>query len=124
MARFDSAVALALRLITRNGEESIIVRKTDGTPVDATKPWIPGAPTDAQVPVKAVWLNQSVLRQDSSILPEGHMSVIVAHSGLTITPDPATDRIVRASGEAWTIVTVETLNPNGQQIIHELTVVN
>jgi len=118
--RFASAIALALRLITKSGETSKIKRKTDGTPGDATKPWEPSAPTLANHDVKAVWLGQERSLITGELVKAGRQLVLVAASGMTIDPDPSVDHILRASGEKWTIQESRPLNPNGEKIIFEL----
>jgi hypothetical protein len=118
MARFDSSIATALRLIQKNGETSTIFRRAD-TPPDSSEPWNQDS-TETQYAADSVWLDASLDRPSGSAVQSGDQIVLVAASGLTITPDASMDRIERESGESWSIIAVRTLNPNGQQIIHEL----
>ena len=127
MARFDSAIALADRLIKKNGETSTLRRHVPGTPPDAAKPWIKGASTFTEFSVSAVWLEDDARfavgfrsRVEGALIKEGDRIVLIAAKGLTITPDPATDHIVRDDGERWTISHTERLRPNNQTILFEL----
>jgi len=120
VARFDSAIALALRLIQKNGEASIIYRRVDAAPPDATKPWTPGATTETAYPVYAVWVDARIARVPLTEVQAGDQEVLVPASGLTIIPDPVIDRLERADGTSWTIVAVSTLSPNGQVVMHQL----
>lgn len=123
MARFDSAIALALKLIKKNGETGTIRRPTDGTAADPAKPWEPGASTNSDQTASMVFLDQSMAREIGTVLTAGQQMVLIPASGLgTFVPDSSTDILLRASGEKWTIESVETLNPNGQLILHTLVV--
>ena len=130
MARFDSSIALAKRLIEKNGETATLRRPVDGTPPDAAKPWEPGAPTNLDASVSAVFLGQEAARVFGVTLKEGEQMVLVPSSDLAtagsdsgrFVPDPSTDKVVRASGELWTIVTSKPLDPNGQRILETLVV--
>lgn len=120
MAQYDSAIALALKLLTKFGETSTLTRKNEGTPPDTDKPWTPGTVDEDEYDVKAVWLDFDEKRVDGDIVKAGDQNVYVAASGLAISPDASTDHIIRASGEIWSIVGVKTLAPNGRLILHTL----
>jgi hypothetical protein len=119
---YDDEIATALELIAEFGETSTLRRTEPGDPPDTDQPWRTGAPTPADHSVSAVWLDWEVDRIDGELIKAGDQRVFVAASGMTVTPSPTVDRILRASGEEWTIVTVRTLNPNGETILHELQV--
>lgn len=123
MARFDNAIALAERLIKKNGEQSTLRRKVDGTPPDPTKPWKPGTPGFLDFPVSAVWLDFDARRIDGQLIKEGDQEVLIPASELgTALPDASTDHLVRVSGQEWEVIRVETLQPNEQLILHTLQV--
>lgn len=122
MARYTSATALALRLLTKNGEASSLVRRVDGAPADSAMPWLPGTPTETTYAVKAVWLDAELARPTGLTVQAGDQIVYVAASGLTVTPDASVDTIKRADGTRWSIIAVRTLSPNGELIMHELQV--
>lgn len=124
MARFDSAIALAKKLILKNGEAAILRRTTSTTPPDPTKPWKPGVGT-SDFPVSAVWLSAERSLVDGALIEAGSQVVLIPASDLGSTvPDASTDRILRASGQSWKIKEVKTLSPNGQLILHECEVEN
>lgn len=122
MARFDSAIALASRLIAKNGEEIKIRRREDGDPVDADKPWAPDEPTFDDADATGVFLSETEARQAGFLVKDGEQVVYVPASGLAVEPDPSVDSVVRASGEVWPIVKSEPLRPNGQNVLYVLTV--
>jgi hypothetical protein len=123
MAQYDGSIATALRLLTKFGEASALVRRVDPAPADPDEPWELGAPSETEYPVKAAWLNAEVSRGPFlGLVQEGDQVVYVAASGLSVTPDPSLDSIKRASGDRWSIEAVRTLSPNGQLIMHELLV--
>ena len=123
MARFDSAIALADRLITKNGEKAQLRRTTAGTTPDPSVPFERDDPTTQNFPTAAVWLSYKDNRVDGAIIRRGDQRVLVPAADLgSIEPNNITDSIVRASGEAWNIVEVKPLSPNGQKIIYELQV--
>lgn len=120
MARFDSAIVLAKKLILKNGETASLKRKVDAAPVDPQKPWEPGAPTLFSFPASVVFLNSEKSLVDGTLLKAGSQLALIPASDLGVmVPDASTDHLVRASGEKWTIVEVRTLAPNGQLILHE-----
>lgn len=129
MAEYDSAIAFAVRLIKKKGEQSIFRRRTDATPPDPAKPWEPGVSGESDTTVSAVWLDEeSVRRFGSTLIPgtivkERQQLVLIAGASLgTIIPNASTDTLVRASGEKWSLQKVNTLSPNGQVILHTLVV--
>jgi len=120
MARFDILIATAKRLLARNGETSTLSRATPGTPADPAKPWEPGAPGVTNTKVSAVWLNESVIRR-ATLAKEGEVFAILAGKDLKSDPDPATDVLIRADKSRWALIEVRPLNPNGQNLIFEVT---
>jgi len=130
MARFDSAIALAKRLILKNGETATLRRPVDGTLADATKPWegTAGTPHDAKVAM--VFLGEESARSFGLMLKSGEQMVLIAADDLATTgpssvrfnPDPSTDIILRADGERWSLVKRKPLKPNGQYILEILVV--
>ena len=118
MGVFDDQIATALALITENGELSTIEREAR-TP--GAKSWRPGS-TTTSFTARAVWLNYNLRRVDGERIKAGDQKVLIAASGLSITPDASTDKIVRADGQRWSIENVETLAPNGELILYTLQV--
>lgn len=121
MARFDSAIALVKRLIEKNGETATIRRPVDGSPPDASKPWEPGAATASDQTPSMVFLDQKAARDVGVLIKDREQAAFVPASDLgSFVPDASTDIVIRASGEKWSIVRVDTLSPNGQLIMHTL----
>ena len=120
MARFDSAIALAKKLITKNGQTVTLRTFTPSAGSDPAKPWKPGGnvPTD-QTPV-AVFLDYEQKYVDGDSVRAGDQRVFMPASGLTAPPD--IDGLVLRGTEQWKIVTIKPLNPNGQAIMFELQV--
>ena len=118
--KYDAQVALAKRLLEKYGETAKLVRTTPGAPADVNKPWEPGTPGVTSKNVSAVWLNHSVLRENT-LAKEGQIFAIVAASDLTSPPNPALDHVIRAKGARYSIEKSEPLDPSGQDIIYELT---
>lgn len=118
MAQYDNAIALARRLLAKFGETSTVRRQAPGTPPDASKPWEAGTATFTEYEVSAAWLFPEVERFDGSLVEAGDQIVYV--EPFAVTPSPSTDHVVRVSGERWTILSVRTLNPNGQVVLHTL----
>ncbi len=120
MARFDSAIALADRLITKNGEAAQLRRRTDGTAPDPSIPFERGEPATEDFPTAAVWLGYIDSRIDGTLVRRGDQRVLLPASDLgTVVPNNVTDSLVRASGEVWNIIEVKPLSPNGQKILYE-----
>lgn len=120
MAQYDGAVSLALRLITRFGETSTILRRSDTVP-DEDEPWNRTA-TETEYEVSAVWLDALTALRPGTVVPQGAQVVYVPASGLTVVPDAAIDQIMRADGSRWRIEEVKPLNPAGQPVMYELVV--
>jgi hypothetical protein len=117
---YTRQIATALRLIQKKGESSTLVRRVDGAASPSDEPWLPTTPTETSYTVSAVWLDAMVERPTGSTIQSGDQIVYVAASGLTVTPDAAVDTIKRATGDRWSIISVETLSPNGEVIMHTL----
>jgi hypothetical protein len=113
VAQFDTSIATAKRLIEKFGETSTHRRKADGAPPDPNQPWNPGTQTLTDTPVSAVWLDYDLSRIDGQTIKRGDQEVFIPGSDLPSAPDAST-----ASGEQWSIVSIETLSPNGQLILY------
>lgn len=118
MARFDSAIAVATKLIEKNGEVSKFVRST---PVAGSAPWEPAKPKVKTTDVRAVWLNRSILRAEA-LAKAGEAYVLISGASLDVPPDPTTDAMIRADKARYAIMHSEVLDPNGQLVLYELRV--
>lgn len=129
--RFDSAIRTAQRLIAKNGQDTILRRFSDAPAPDPDKPWRTGSTESDDVTVRAVFLNFGDLgRAGERYMPDtqvqtGDKLVLIAGGDLT-TPPELRDRLYREGGgpedEGFTIVNIQTLDPNGQQVLHQLQV--
>lgn len=120
MARFDSAIALAKRLITKNGQAVTLRTFTQVEGTDPNKPWKPGGKVQQDLPAVAVFLDYEQKYVDGDTVRMGDQRVFVPASGLTTAPE--VDGVVLRGSEQWKIITIKPLNPNGQQIMYELQV--
>lgn len=128
MARFDSAIKVAQRLIAKNGQDAILRRYSDAPAPDGDKPWRTGSPSSSGVPVRAVFLNMGDMGErymQGTEVQIGDKLVLIAGGDLAEPPD-LRDRIHRDGGgpddEGWSIIKVVSLDPNGQQVLHQLQV--
>lgn len=129
--RFDSAIRTAQRLIAKNGQDTILRRFSDAPAPDPDKPWRTGSTEPDDVTVRAVFLNFGDLgRAGERYMPDtqvqtGDKLVLIAGGDLTAAPE-LRDRLYREGGgpddEGFTIVNIQTLDPNGQQVLHQLQV--
>lgn len=129
MARFDKFIALAQRLIAKNGQDTILRLYTDAPEADADKPWRTGAPASSDTTVKAVFLNFGDLGRagerymDATDIQIGDKLVLIA-GGVLASPPALRDRLYREGGgpgdPGFGILKVETLDPNGQAVLHKL----
>lgn len=120
MARFDSAIALAQKLIKKNGQTVTLRGFTAGAAPDPAKPWKPGANTPVDQPAVAVFLNYEQKYVDGDTVRVGDQLVFMPASGLTSSPE--VEGLVLRGSEQWKIITIKPLSPNGQQIMYELQV--
>ena len=123
MARFDSAVALAKRLIEKNGQAITLRSFTAAAAPDPAKPWEPGANTPVDATVNAVFLEYGLNYIDGTVVQTGDQKVLVPSTdtaGAAISPK--LDGEVLRGAESWKIISLNPLNPNGQSIIYELQV--
>lgn len=130
MARFDSAIALAKRLITKNGQQVTLRTFTAGTPADSNKPWKPGTNVPVNQTAMAVFLDYSQsyitgfqslgLQVGAEPIRAGDQRVFMPADGLT--SPPTVEGLLLRGSETWKIMAVKPLNPNGQAIMYEMQV--
>lgn len=128
MARFDRSIKMAQKLIARNGQDAILRRFSDAPVPDVDKPWRTGSPSYSDEAVKAVFLNLGDAGErymDGTEVQIGDKLVLIAGGDLTSSPN-LRDRIYSGGGgpgdAGWSIMRVVTLEPNGQQVLHQLQV--
>lgn len=116
MARFDSAIALAKRLIKKNGQ-AVTLRTFAPGEADPAKPWKPGENAPIDQLVDAVFLDYEQKYIDGELIRSGDQRALLPAEGLT--SPPTVDGLILRGAEVWKIVTVGPLNPNGQAIMYE-----
>jgi hypothetical protein len=121
VARFDSAIALAIRLLAKNGQNVTLRGFTPGAPVDPTKPWRPSANTASNQTVKAVFLDYEQKYIDGTTIQSGDQKALLPSVDiLNAAIAPELEGLVVRGSELWRILDVGTLAPNGQTIMFEL----
>jgi hypothetical protein len=120
MARFDSAIALAKKLIKKNGQAVTLRGFTAGAAPDPAKPWKPGGNVAADQTIVAVFLDYEQRYIDGQTIRTGDQRVFMPAEGLTAPPE--VEDLVLRDLEVWKVVAVKPLNPNGQAILYELQV--
>lgn len=121
VGRFARFQAIATRLLTRYGEKSTYRRRVVGEP-SPTTPWLDGTllpPTEKKV--DAAWFDYDVSRVDGTLVRQGDVEVFVSAKQLNMTPEVATDQLVRVNGQVWTIVRFTTIAPNEDLILYIFT---
>lgn len=117
MARFDNAIALAKRLIAKNGQTVTLRGYANAAPADPDKPWRPGPASPSDQPIEAVFLDYEQQYIDGELVRSGDQRVYMPAEGLTAAPE--INGTVLRGAEVWKIVGLKPLNPNGQPIMYE-----
>ncbi len=128
MARFDNAIALATKLITKNGQPGVLTRSSE-VPDDVDEPWNGGTVTDT--PEDVIVVTFPLEEKEDDTLNLGNFTekdakwVIMAAEGVSQTPAPKDKLAFTSEGsqKTWNIDSLSVLDPNGQQIIYELIVI-
>lgn len=109
MARFNYGpiTKTAKKLIDKFGYDAVIRRKVGSTTTD--------------YPVVIVMTEYLPREKDGALILATDRKALLSASGLTITPDPETDKLVENS-KVLRIVTVTPTAPAGVPIIYELQV--
>lgn len=119
MARFESARALAQRLLLRNGV-SATLRRYSETVADASKPWRSGTTTatDYTAPMVFVPAGEDDSYVEGQLTHMAGIKILIAGDDLTVTPN-LKDEVINGS-DTWRIVNVKTVEPNNEQVVHVL----
>jgi hypothetical protein len=124
MGEYDSALALALRLIKKKGRAVTLRQYSDAPVPDANKPWRVGQPTPTDLPGFAVLLDFGDMGEHympGTEVQVGDKLVLMPASGLAAAPQ-LRDVLVFGAEEPWAIVTVQTLEPGGVPVLHSMQV--
>ena len=125
MGRFDSAIEVAYKLISRNGQRVVLRRFVPPDQSATATPWKPAESTAVDTPALAVFLPYKLADYKQQFAPDdairvGDLRALVAAKGLTIPPD--INGVLVRDGAEMKIISIRPLNPNGQDIIFELQV--
>ena len=123
MAEYDSAIALAKRLIAKKGTQVTLRTFAAGALPDANEPWRAGTNTPTNQTVVAVFLDYEQKYVDGTTIRMGDQRVFMPATdtlGAAITPE--VDGLVIRGSETWKIVKPKPLNPGDQMVMFELQV--
>ena len=123
MARFDSAIKLAQRLIKKNGQEVIWRQVLDARLLDADKPWLGGKNRTADKKVMICFI--PVENKDERKLFQyltGTEVQIGRLAGLmaAVNFEPTAEDYVMRSGTQLRIKTLDALQPNAQSVLYTI----
>ena len=119
MPVYTQQIATAKRLLAKYGQSVSVYSYSDNTP-DATKPWRTSAPTSSVQTGTAAFFDYDVKHIDGELIHVGDKKVLLAAKGLTSKPTPKGE--IRVGADIWKIVNVNTLSPNGEDILYTLQV--
>lgn len=118
MSVYTRPAATALRLLEKYGQHMTLTTRTTGTYVPATGT---SAVTEAGQTVTGAVFDYPAHKIDGTLIRVGDKQVIVAASGLTVTPAPGMS-VTDVDGNVFEVITAEALNPAGTAVIHTLQV--
>ena len=120
VGRFTSARALSARLILKNGEKSTHVRVVDAA---GAQPWRRSASPDTSTVVDAAWFEFEQDRINDDLIRTGDREVFIPATALgTVVPDQTTDYMIRVDLSRWQVISVRTVQPNEDLVLHILQV--
>lgn len=121
MARFDRAIATALKLIKKNGQE-VVWRKVSTSIPDTAKPWLNGSatPVDKDCVICFLPINKEMREMLTFIRGTEVLGGSVAGlmGAVDFTPSPV-DTVIR-DGVVYTINNLDILAPNGQVVLYTI----
>lgn len=123
MGEYDSAIALAKRLLKKKGQPVTLRSLTAAPAPDPSKPWYPGANAPTDWTVDAVFLGYEQKYIDGEQVQMGDQQVYMPAfdtSGAAILPEE--EGLVIRGAETWKIVALKPLNPAGDPVMYELQV--
>lgn len=128
MATYDSAVALARRLIDKKGGRTVLIKAGSPVTPDEDKPWEQESsdPATTSKTIKAVFLDFASLGSapkrfaDGTLVQEGDKQVYLSASSLGSIVVGLNDILQRADGSRWIVKTAKLLDPDGQKILWEV----
>lgn len=123
MAEYDSAIALAKRLIAKKGTEVTLRTFAPGALPDANEPWRAGTNTPTNQTVKAVFLDYEQKYIDGSTIRMGDQRVFMPAADTSeVAIAPEVDSLIIRGSETWKVVKPKPLNPGNQLVMFEIQV--
>ena len=123
MGVFDRQIATAKRLIAKNGRALVWRTILDGTPVDANKPWEPGAAQVTDYPdIRIVILpagykgETSLFRLTTGEQPSGTLQMLMG----AVPFEPSTKDVIIDGEIEYRIDYIDKLAPNGDPILYTI----
>lgn len=123
MGQYDRQIQTAKRLIAKFGESCFWKQYNDTAPADATKPWLLQDTGAVSNPANIVFLSRN--RQNEAFMQAlGKSDIRVGRvyglmGEVTFVPT-LKDCVVRANGDIYKINRIDTLCPNGQNILYTI----
>jgi hypothetical protein len=118
VARFDSAISLAQQLIKKNGQQVILRKVLVATPADPSKPWHTGLNTNTDSSVTGVFFDEKDgYKQGAEVVRKSTKICYIAGGAVSV---PDIDDFLVQGAQSWKIQNIETLAPNGQDILYKL----
>jgi len=128
MGEYDSAIALAQRLIEKKGRAVSIRRDVGTTPVDAAKPWLGTQPSTSDTTTFAGFFDTRITELLARLAPgrdlerttleaEGTVAFVPA-SGLAFAIEPEMKLVDGAM--VWHITRAEAIRPGADAVLYVL----
>jgi len=119
MARFDRAIATALRLIAKNGQKATWRVIGDGT-ADPATPWLTAAVSPVDEPATICFLPFTRMNYETFVfrnggeVPKGNLIGLMGNVSFT----PNLKDVVIRDGVQLEIESIDLLSPNGQKVLY------
>ncbi len=128
MGEYDSAIALALRLIQTKGRPVSIRRDLGTTPIDGAKPWLGTQPSPSDSATFAVFFDTRIAELLARLAPGRELErttfeseetvALVPASGLAFAIEPEMKLVDGAT--VWHITRAETIRPGVDGVLYVL----
>jgi predicted peptidase len=118
MSVYTRSIASALRMLRKYGQFMTLTQRTTGAynPATAT-----ASVTESGQTVTGAVFDYPTKQIDGTLILRGDKQVIVAASGLTVTPAPGM-KLTDVNGDVFEVIAAEALAPAGEAVIHTLQV--
>ena len=120
MAEYDSAIALAIRLINKKGR-TLTLRRFNNTPEDSSKPWRNSVTNFESIDdkdVKGVVVDYSLKDIDGKNIKQGDKSCVIAAEDQNLVIENYNQVVDK--NIYWHIVYATIVEPGNQRIVYKL----